>query len=207
MVGQVPGRGDRRIEMKSATKSPPRFRVGDWVSYASGDGRILGQIVEDRGLLGFRGSRLYGIRLDRSQPYPRTTAHPEADLEPAPDEILDAEVVRQKGFRTDNWPCVEFNFRYIRKGKTNAWTAMAELRHLVEGEDGNVRTGYATVLTKWDPTGDKNVADITVWLAYDPRLRDPRDHPSLWQALREEARRLADERFQDRHRKAMIERA
>src|SRR4051812_31105144 len=129
MVGPLHGLGDRRIKMKSATKSPPRFRVGDWVSYAFGDGRILGQIVEDRGLLAYRGRRLYGIRIDRSQPYPRTTETPEEELEPAPAEILDAEVARQKGFHTDNWPRLEFNFRYIRKDKTNTWTAMPELRH------------------------------------------------------------------------------
>src|SRR4051794_16715286 len=95
------GLGERRIKMKPVTKPAPRFRVGEWVSYTFGLGRGLGQIVEDRGLLGYQGRRLYGIRIDRGQPYPRTTERPEEDLEPAPDEILAAEVARQKGFYTD----------------------------------------------------------------------------------------------------------
>jgi hypothetical protein len=192
--------------MKSATKSAPRFRVGEWASYAFGDGRILGQIVEDRGLLGYRGRRLYDVRIGWNQPDPRTTQVPEAALEAAPDEILPAEVARKRGFSTHNWPRLEFNFRYIRQGKTNTWAALPELRHVAEGENGSGVLGSAAVLWKREPGGDMDIANLTVLLEYDPRLRDPRDHPGLLQALGEEARRLADERFKDRHRKAVIER-
>jgi hypothetical protein len=40
---------------------PPRFKVGDLVTYIFGDGQVTGRIVEDRGCLGVGGRRLYGI--------------------------------------------------------------------------------------------------------------------------------------------------
>jgi hypothetical protein len=194
MGGPGRGLGERRIKMKSVTKSVPRwFRVGEWVSYAFGEGRILGQIVEDRGLLGYRGRRLHGVRMGWNQLDPRTTEVPEANLEPAPEEVLPAKVALQRGFFTEYWPRLEFEFRYIRKDKSNTWTAMPEFCHVLKGENGIGAKGYATVLWKPEAVGDENGANVSVLLEYDPRLRDPRDHPGLWRAMREEARRVADE--------------
>ena len=38
----------------------PRFRVGDWV-WIVGPSRLLAVVVEDRGPLGVRGRRMYGL--------------------------------------------------------------------------------------------------------------------------------------------------
>jgi hypothetical protein len=51
--------------MSNSKKQPPLFRVGDWVSLVYGRGRVLAQVVEDRGPLGVSRQRLYRIRLDR----------------------------------------------------------------------------------------------------------------------------------------------
>ncbi len=46
----------------SATKSqPPLFHVGDWVKFDYGPKKNFGKIVEDRGLLGIAGRRLYRV--------------------------------------------------------------------------------------------------------------------------------------------------
>ena len=193
--------------MKTATKSVPRFRVGDWVSYEFGEARVLGQIVEDRGFLGYGGRRLYDIQIDRSQPYPRITVHPEEILEPAPEEVasLGRSRCRKDSIRTTGraWNLTSGIFARVRR---TIGRRLPELRHVADGENNNGYLGYAFVQWKWEPGGDKDVATATVLLEYDPRLRDPRDQPGLLQTLTEQARRLADERFKDRHRKAVIER-
>jgi hypothetical protein len=130
----------------------------------------------------------------------------EEELESAPEEILPAQVARERGFPTYTWPCVEFNFRYIRKGKTNTWTAMPEMRHVAESENGYGNSDSSIVLWRPEVESDKHAVNVRILQEYDPRLRDPRDQPGLLQALTEEARRRADERFKDRHRKAVIER-
>ena len=38
--------------MGSLTKSRPRFRTGDWVSFLYGTRRLLVQVIEDRGPIG-----------------------------------------------------------------------------------------------------------------------------------------------------------
>jgi hypothetical protein len=58
--------------------------VGDWVSLLYGPRRVLAQIVEDRGLLGMNGRRLYRVRLDPEQgEIPTAFEVPEEGLEPA----------------------------------------------------------------------------------------------------------------------------
>ena len=83
--------------MRSATKSKPRFRVGEWVSYRNITCRVLAQIIEDRDLIGHRGRRLYEVRLDRSQPDPSTTTIAEEDLEKAPSDLLSGEEAQAAG--------------------------------------------------------------------------------------------------------------
>lgn len=70
--------------MSSATKSDPRFRAGDWVSYPVGFRRALAQVVEDRGPVGTQGRRLYQLQIDRGEDGGTSIEVPEADLEPAP---------------------------------------------------------------------------------------------------------------------------
>jgi hypothetical protein len=47
-----------------------RFRVGDWISLLYGPRRILAQVIEDRGRIGVRGRRLYGVRIDFAEGTP-----------------------------------------------------------------------------------------------------------------------------------------
>ena len=49
--------------MSRSGKQAPHFRVGDWVTLPYGPQRVLAQVIEDRGRLGFQGERLYRIRL------------------------------------------------------------------------------------------------------------------------------------------------
>lgn len=70
--------------MSSAARPTPRFRVGDWVSLLYGPRRVRAQIIEDRGLLGMKGRRLYRIRLESEQGEESTAFEvPEEGLEPA----------------------------------------------------------------------------------------------------------------------------
>jgi len=38
------------------------FKVGDWVAFQLPFGEAIAQVVEDRGPIGYRGRRLYGLR-------------------------------------------------------------------------------------------------------------------------------------------------
>jgi hypothetical protein len=193
--------------MRTATKSKPRFRVGDWVSYRSITHRKLAQIIEDRGLLGLRGRRLYDVRLDRCEPYPETTTVVEEDMEKAPADFLPAEEAKQQGFSTDNWPCQEFDIRYTRKGKTNTWSATLEVGRVIEGRHGASGV-IASSPSSWESKspGSERFGTVTVLVEFDPRPRDPRANPVIWPAMVEEAQRLADRSFKYQHPKAVIER-
>jgi hypothetical protein len=192
--------------MSSATKSKPKFRVGEWVSYLYLTHRVLAQIIEDLGPIGYRGRRLYELRIDRSQPEPRTTDSPEEELERAPAELLSGEEASRRGFTTDNWPRQEIAIRYVRKGKTNHWTATLEGGRVVEGAPISGVMGFSR--PRWDPEppGGDEFEIATVLLEYDPRIRDVRADPVRWPAMVEEAQRLADRSFKFEHRKAVIER-
>jgi hypothetical protein len=68
-----------------ATKtSKPRFKVGDWVSFPFVIRKVFAQIIEDRGPLGFKGRRIYRIRLDREATEPDLFEMPEDEMETAP---------------------------------------------------------------------------------------------------------------------------
>jgi hypothetical protein len=68
------------------TRTKPRFRVGDWVSFTYGATPVVAQVIEDRGLLGYQQRRLYGLRMDLDnldEIEPTTIEMREEDLEPA----------------------------------------------------------------------------------------------------------------------------
>jgi hypothetical protein len=65
---------------KNGKPTPPKFRIGDMVSFPRGDGRVTGKIVEDRGGLGIGGRRLYGIKFEFYPGEERYTEVPEVDL-------------------------------------------------------------------------------------------------------------------------------
>jgi hypothetical protein len=67
--------------MSAETTAPAKFRVGDWVSLEYGPQRVLGQVVEDRGPLGVKGRRLYGLSVTLGdETFPIEV--PEDDLKP-----------------------------------------------------------------------------------------------------------------------------
>ena len=51
--------------MSSVKKEPARFHIGDWVKFDYGPKKVSAMIVEDRGLLGIQGRRLYRVQLDK----------------------------------------------------------------------------------------------------------------------------------------------
>ena len=65
---------------KNGKAIPPKFKVGDVVSFVRGNGRAIGKIVEDRGCLGIGGRRLYGIKFEFYPGEERYTEVPEVDL-------------------------------------------------------------------------------------------------------------------------------
>lgn len=68
--------------MTTKTESEKRFSVGDHVRFMFGVANAEGEIIEDRGPIGFGGRRLYRIRFAFSEGDPMTIELPAADLEP-----------------------------------------------------------------------------------------------------------------------------
>ncbi len=62
-------------------KTPGKFRVGDRVRILHGYRGLVGEIVEDRGRLGVRGRRLYGVKLRLDEWNEDTIEIPEESLE------------------------------------------------------------------------------------------------------------------------------
>lgn len=59
---------------------PPRFRLGDWVTFQYGVRPVFAQIIEDRGPIGADGRRLYRIRLDQDLNEPVSFEMPEDEM-------------------------------------------------------------------------------------------------------------------------------
>ena len=186
--------------MSSATKSDPRFRAGDWVSYPVGFRRALAQVVEDRGPVGTQGRRLYQLQIDRGEDGGTSIEVPEADLEPAP-EITTAELAHKNGLSTQNWPRQAFHATYKRQESANLWVVSLTpvvswaVPPMVRGAKG---LKYA---------GDENLEIVRVDVEYDPRLADPQTSPDIWASLTEKARRIADTVFKGKHPKARVDTA
>ena len=70
-------------------QAPGKFRVGDRVRILHGFRGVIGEVVEDRGPIGVRGRRLYGVKFRLDEWNEDTTELPEESLEPVevgPDE-------------------------------------------------------------------------------------------------------------------------
>ena len=84
--------------MSTVRTKPPKFRVGDWVSFQYGAMRVFAQIIEDRGPLGVNRRRLFRIRLDRDLNEPIAFEMPEDDMERAvPDKAAIVQYLKQGG--------------------------------------------------------------------------------------------------------------
>jgi hypothetical protein len=70
---------------KKSSTPPPLFRVGDRVEFDWGVWDVAqGEIIEDRGILGAGGRRLYGIRFRFDPGEEMVTEMPEDELRPVP---------------------------------------------------------------------------------------------------------------------------
>ncbi|MFI5458378.1 MAG: hypothetical protein ACHRXM_23355 [Isosphaerales bacterium] len=183
--------------MSSVTKLAPRFRLGDWVSFLVGFRRVLAHVVEDRGPVGMQGRRLYQLQIDQGEDGGTAIEVPEADLEPAP-AITTAEVARENGLSTQNWPRQGFHVTYKRSKDANLWTASLTpvvswaVPPMVPGPGG------------WEYSGGVNLEIVRVDLEYDPRLGDPQTSPVIWTSLTEKAKRIGDAVFKADHPRARV---
>jgi hypothetical protein len=85
--------------MKTKKPSKPRFKVGDWVSFLFAIQKVVAQVIEDCGPLGYKGRHLYRIRLDRTWTEPDLFELPEDDLEgvPRPDKATILRFLKEGG--------------------------------------------------------------------------------------------------------------
>ena len=72
-----------RTQWTEPTGPPPRYRIGDKVKFMYGQIPVVGEITEDRGLLGVKGERVYGLRYALPESDPTYGEVPEGELEPA----------------------------------------------------------------------------------------------------------------------------
>jgi hypothetical protein len=61
--------------------TPGKFRVGQLVRLKHGWKGVIAEVVEDRGPIGYRGRRLYGVKFWLDQWNEMTTEFPEESLE------------------------------------------------------------------------------------------------------------------------------
>jgi hypothetical protein len=69
---------------QTKTDPKPRFQVGDKVKFYSVNTWVVATVTEDRGQIGYKGRRLYGLQYPR--PYDEQPGYlemPEEELEPA----------------------------------------------------------------------------------------------------------------------------
>ena len=114
--------------MGTATTLVPRFHTGDRVTIPTGFRRAVAQVVEDRGLVGSKGRRIFQVQIDQNE-NGTTTEVPEAELQNPPD-ITTAETARQNGFSTEHWPRQGFHASYSRSKDASVWNATLTPVHL-----------------------------------------------------------------------------
>ncbi|HUY34020.1 MAG TPA: hypothetical protein VMV69_14830 [Pirellulales bacterium] len=68
--------------MSVALKKTQRFKVGNWVSFPWGTGKMFSQVIEERGSLGVNGRHLYRIRFERGDDEYESFEMPDDDLDP-----------------------------------------------------------------------------------------------------------------------------
>jgi hypothetical protein len=174
--------------MSSAKKQATRFRVGDWVSYDYGSTKGLAKVIEDRGPLGVRGSRLYRIQPDE-QRESSAFEMPEDELAAAPPPV------RQS-----------YDIRYHRLGHTNDWRARTNVGEVYRGVKSKGAVGYSTGFWQGESQEELKSASVSVLLEVDARYGEPGlvVPPEVEHDMVELARSLADEMFLSRHPRAKI---
>ena len=184
--------------MSIGKKRPPRFRVGDSVSFLFGPQKVAGEILEDRGPLGDFGRRLYRVRINTGRDDELSFEVPEEDLEK---RDRNSNIVDSPGLRQ------EVSVTYVRKQNKNEWTAMTKLGQLFTGVKAKGAVGYSTAKWEGERKGDENFAIVTVLVECDETMFDShgRVRPTSRPVITMTARELADRMFKTRHQDALIE--
>ena len=105
--------------MSFVKSQPPLFHIGDWVKFDYGPKKVSARIVEDRGLLGVQGRRLYRVQLDEELGEASTFEVPENELE------TELPPVR-----------LSYEIRYIRPDNTNVCACKYKKRACLKGGEG-----------------------------------------------------------------------
>ena len=96
--------------MSTVKARPPKFRLGDWVTFKYGVWPVVAQIVEDRGPLGAGRRRLYRIRFDQELNEPISFEMPEDEMEKlVPDKDALSHYLKQEGLK-------DAILRYLKQG-------------------------------------------------------------------------------------------
>src|SRR5208337_1862944 len=137
---------------------PPRFHIGDWVKFDYGPKKVSAMIVEDRGLLGIQGRRLYRVQLDKELGEASTFEVPENELE------TELPPVR-----------LSYEVKYIRPDNTNVWHAStrkevhpAEARAGVE-KNGHADSNWSCVIRNSAPTQEVSMSTSLLYHAFGIR--------------------------------------
>jgi hypothetical protein len=183
--------------MSVLKKRRPRFRIGDVVSFLYGPQRVSGEIIEDRGQLGEFGRRLYRVRFDFDHDDSMTIELPEEDMDdPARVPADGTAGIRQ-----------ELNVTYLRRDRTNNWTATTTLGRSYKGVKAKGAVAYTIGSREGEAKGEENHGIVSVFMEADPRVANSNAPmlPDVWQIMAEEARQFADRIFRTRHPHAVIE--
>ena len=175
--------------MSSTKKQPPRFHIGDWVRFDYGPKKVSARIVEDRGLLGVHGRRLYRVQLDDTLGQASTFEMPENELE------------------TEMPPLrLSYAVKYVRLGDGNDWDASTRRERLLRGVKAKGAVAYTTAFFEGEQSDDRRSAAVQVLLEVDPRFDEVvfNNSPPEQQKLATRAQTLADEMFLSRHPRAKI---
>ena len=180
---------DRWVRPK---KDRPRFHIGDWVKFEYGPKKVSAKIVEDRGLLGIQGRRLYRVQLDEELGEASTFEVPENELE------TELPPVR-----------VSYEVKYIRPENTNVWHASIRKERVLKGVKAKGAVGYTTASYEGEAADDQRYAAVQVLLEVDPHFDESAfaTSPSLMSEFADRVRAMADEMFLSRHPRAKVEHA
>jgi hypothetical protein len=176
--------------MSSVKKEPPRFHIGDWVKFDYGPKKVSARIVEDRGLLGIQGCRLYRVQLDEELG--------EASTFEVPENELDTELPPVR---------LSYEVKYIRPDNTNIWQASTRKARVLKGVKARGAVGYTTAQFEGERTDDQRYASVQVLLEVDPRFDEAAigTASGVMNEFADRAMDIADEMFRSRHPRARVE--
>jgi hypothetical protein len=177
--------------MSSVKKKPPRFHIGDWVKFDYGPKKVSAMIVEDRGLLGIQGRRLYRVQLDKELGEASTFEVPENELETEPPPVR-----------------LSYEVKYISPDNTNVWHASTRKERVLKGVKAKGAVAYITTpFYEGERADDQRYAAVQVLLEVDPHFDEAAfaAAPSFMRESADRARAIADEMFLSRHPRARVE--